>query len=287
MNQHFHEHPHQMHYLKTHDCQAHKISDFLSEKQLHQREGLYQKFLRPMNVEEQMTLIFPRANSAIIDGVTLFRSQRNFTERDRLVLNLLLPHFMQARQTGQVFAQLQHENKQLQSSLTATGSIIISADGDVEYMTSKAENWLQHYFFSNSKQALPNHLQQWVTYQKTLHHSNHSVPKPHLPMKIEQEGKQLIIRFIADPMNNQYVLVLEEQITPSLTIESLEYLGLSKREAEVLFWVAKGKENSEIAKILYVNTATVRKHLEHIYQKLEVMTRTSAVVTALQKLGIL
>jgi DNA-binding CsgD family transcriptional regulator len=287
MDQYFHEQPMQMDYLKTRNCQAQKLSDFLSERQLHQREGLYQKFLRPMNMEEIMNVVIPHANPMVVDAITLFRDRRSFTERDRLILNLLLPHFMQAQQTGQVFAQLQQENKQLRSSLTATGNIVLSDNGDVRYMTSKAEKWLQRYFFSDAKQSLPDHLQQWVKYQKSLHHRDSSVPKPHLPMKIEQDGKQLVIRFVADPVNNQYVLVLEEQSFPSLTIEALEYLGLSKREAEALFWVAKGKENSEIAKILCVSTVTVRKHLEHTYQKLHVKTRSAAVITALQKLGIL
>lgn len=288
MNQYFHEHPHQAHYLNTRDCQAYTISDFLSEKQLHQREGLYQKFLRPMNMEEQMTLVFSRANSMIVDGVTLFRSQRSFTERDRLILNLLLPHFMQARQTEQMFTQIQQENKQLQNSLNAIGSIVISDNGSILKMTPKAENWLQQYFsFTSSGQCLPEHLQQWVRYQRSLHKGNSSVPKPHLPMKIEQDGKQLVVRFVADSINNQHILILEEQKFPSLTTEFLEYLGLSKREAEVLFWVAKGKENSEIAKILSVSTVTIRKHLEHTYQKLNVTTRSAAIVTALQKLGIL
>ncbi|MDZ7961971.1 MAG: helix-turn-helix transcriptional regulator [Aulosira sp. DedQUE10] len=288
MNQHFHEHPHQAYYLKTYDCQAHTISDFLSEKQLHQREGLYQKFLRPMNMEEQITVVFPCANSTIVDGLALFRSQRSFTERDRLILNLLLPHFMQARQTKQMFSQIHQENKQLHNSLNAAGTIVISDNGDVFIMTHKAENYLQQYFSCNySGQSLPEHLQQWVKYQRSLHNDNSSVPKPHLPMKIEQDGKQLVVRFIADPINNQHLLILEEQKSPSLTIESLEYLGLSKREAEVLFWVAMGKENSAIAKILGVSTVTIRKHLEHTYQKLNVKTRSAAVVTALQKLGIL
>jgi DNA-binding CsgD family transcriptional regulator len=288
MNQYFYEHPHQVHYLKTRDCSAYKISDFLSEKQLHRREGLYQKFLQPMNMEEQMTLVFPSANSMTVDGVTLFRSQRSFTERDRLILNLLLPHFMQARQTEQMFTQIQQENKQLQNSLNAVGSIVISDNGSVLQITPKAENWLQQYFsFSYSGQSLPEHLQQWVRYQRSLHNGNGSVPKPHLPMKIEQDGKQLVVRFVADSINNQHILILEELKFPSLTTESLEYLGLSKREAEVLFWVAKGKENSEIAKILCVSTVTIRKHLEHTYQKLNVKTRSAAIVNTLQKLGIL
>ncbi|NEU79858.1 helix-turn-helix transcriptional regulator [Nostoc sp. UIC 10630] len=288
MNQYFYEHPHQVNYLKTRDCRAYKISDFLTEKQLHRREGLYQKFLRPMNMEDQMTLVIPRVNSMTVDGVTLFSSQRSFTERDRLILNLLLPHLMQAQKTGHILTQIQQENQQLHNSLNAAGTIVISDNGDVQLMTQKAENYLQQYFFCNySGQSLPEHLQQWVKYQRSVHNSNSSVPEPHLPMKIEQDGKQLVVRFIADPINNQHILILEEQKSPSLTIESLEYLGLSKREAEVLFWVAMGKENSEIAKILGVSTVTIRKHLEHTYQKLNVKTRSAAVVTALQKLGIL
>ncbi len=287
INQYFHEHPHQAHYLKNPNCKAHKISDFLSEKQLHQREGLYHKFLKPMDMEEQMSLVLPHANSMIIDGITLFRGKRNFTESDRFVLNLLLPHLIQARETGQVFAQMQQENKQLHDSLNAAASIVLSDNGNVQLMTPQAEKLLGQYFVCHCGQSLPEHLQQWVKYQKSLHNCNGSDPKPHLPLKVEQDGKQLVIRFVVDPMANQHVLILHEQKHPSLTIESLETIGLSKREAEVLFWVAKGKENSEIAKILYVSITTIRKHLEHTYQKLEVATRAGAVVTALQKIGIL
>ncbi len=53
--------------------------------------------------------------------------------------------------------------------------------------------------------------------------------------------------------------------------------GLTPREADVIEWVAKGKTNRDIAEILGMSPRTVNKHLEHIYAKLGVETRTAAV----------
>jgi DNA-binding CsgD family transcriptional regulator len=52
--------------------------------------------------------------------------------------------------------------------------------------------------------------------------------------------------------------------------------GLTEREAEVLGWVGNGKTNDEIAAVLHVSPHTVRKHLENIFEKLDVHTRTAA-----------
>lgn len=60
-----------------------------------------------------------------------------------------------------------------------------------------------------------------------------------------------------------------------------ERLGLTRREAEVLTWVADGKTNTEIGVILATSPRTVQKHLEHIFDKLGVETRTAAATRAL------
>lgn len=52
---------------------------------------------------------------------------------------------------------------------------------------------------------------------------------------------------------------------------------LSRREREVLHWVARGKTNAEIAIALYISESTVRKHLQNSYGKLGVSSRTAAV----------
>ncbi len=56
---------------------------------------------------------------------------------------------------------------------------------------------------------------------------------------------------------------------------------LTEREVEVLRWVSFGKTNKDIADILQLSPRTVNKHLEHIYIKLGVETRTAATSVAL------
>jgi DNA-binding CsgD family transcriptional regulator len=55
-----------------------------------------------------------------------------------------------------------------------------------------------------------------------------------------------------------------------------ERTTLTAREREILGWVARGKTNSEIALVLWISPGTVRKHLENVYDKLGVHTRTAA-----------
>ncbi len=65
----------------------------------------------------------------------------------------------------------------------------------------------------------------------------------------------------------------------------LETLGLTPREAEVLLWVAQGKTNSDTATILGMSEKTVRIHLGHIFEKLNVETRTAAALVTMEKLA--
>lgn len=60
---------------------------------------------------------------------------------------------------------------------------------------------------------------------------------------------------------------------------------LTAREAEVLFWVVKGKTSKDIGDILGTSPRTVNKHLEHIYEKLGVETRTAAANVAMARIG--
>jgi DNA-binding NarL/FixJ family response regulator len=64
----------------------------------------------------------------------------------------------------------------------------------------------------------------------------------------------------------------------------LEALGLTVREAEVLLWVAQGKANADVATILGMSEKTVKIHLGHIFEKLNVETRTAAAMLAMETL---
>ncbi|MDQ0894713.1 response regulator [Agromyces ramosus] len=61
---------------------------------------------------------------------------------------------------------------------------------------------------------------------------------------------------------------------------------LSPRELEVLRLVATGRSNPEIARSLFIGEATVKTHLLHVFEKLEVNDRTRAVTRAME-LGLI
>ncbi len=78
----------------------------------------------------------------------------------------------------------------------------------------------------------------------------------------------------------------QQRFTPNFDDpKPLEKLGISPREAEVLLWVAKGKGNGEIAEILGLSVATVKKHTIHIFEKLGVESRTAATLRAMEVWG--
>lgn len=297
--QYFYTHPLVRNFARTRDGTAYKISDFISPSDLYRLEGVYEQFLHPLQAEDQLAITFFIASDnpaerqmrcvQEIKCVAICRNQRNFSERDRLVLNLLRPHILQAYQNARVFTQMQQELAQLNQAMNQLGVIVLTTDGQVQLMTDRASQLLMQYFqpaFWQTKN-LPEDLRRWVNFQITLLGQNNDIHPPSLPLRFEQEGKQLIVRFVYDRLQAQYLLLLEEQSIRPLSIELLELLGLTRREAEVLLWVAKDKSNAEIATLLSCSAGTVKKHLEHIYSKLGVQTRVAAIMEALQRLGVL
>ncbi len=61
---------------------------------------------------------------------------------------------------------------------------------------------------------------------------------------------------------------------------------LTQREAQVLLWVSRGKTNSDIATILGMSSRTVSKHMEHIFAKMGVETRTAAAARVTSACGM-
>jgi DNA-binding CsgD family transcriptional regulator len=271
-----------------------KLSDFITQKQLHRREGLYQQFLRPLGVEDQILLFLPNVQptgwkelaqaDTILTGFIFNRPDLSFTERDRSVLNLLRLHLFQAYINAQQHHQLQQNSSQLQQSLDHLGVVILDGAGRIKSIAPQAIVWLETYFAkSTSTLQLPDYLRSWVKYQITCLTGKTDLPPSCLPLRIQQAGRELTIRLAIEQPGERYLLLLEEQTLSSLN--SLAILGLSQRETEVLKLIMQGKDNRSIATQLKINIGTVRKHLENIYLKLGVKSRTEAIAQVLEKLG--
>ncbi|WP_310486727.1 helix-turn-helix transcriptional regulator [Chamaesiphon sp. VAR_69_metabat_338] len=274
---------------------AYKLSDFITQSELHSRESLYQQFLRPLHIEDQTLLFLPdvtpvkwgelaRSNTTLA-GFILSRPSRSFTERDRLILNLLRPHLSQAYTNVQQYHQLQQDLNLVRQSLHQLGAIVLDGNVRITSIAPQAIIWLETYFEkATCWLQLPDRLRSWVKYQVTCLMQNPDLPAACLPLRIQQDGRELTIRLIIESPGARYLLLLEEQTISSLN--SLALLGLSQRETEVLALVMQGKDNKAIAVQLSVHPSTIRKHLENIYSKWGVKSRTEAIAQALAKLGL-
>lgn len=143
----------------------------------------------------------------------------------------------------------------------------------------------------------------WKTYKAQQLLSQHAVDLQHFEqgiqhwfLKVKQcpEDKNLIHCDYSTPSQKFQLLLLSNdpwsrpqkhtliqlkpiQQAPS-TNEILKCCSqLTPREAEVLHWLILGKTNKDIADILVLSPRTVNKHLEHVFEKLYVETRTAAV----------
>lgn len=82
-----------------------------------------------------------------------------------------------------------------------------------------------------------------------------------------------------------YVPPLAPQASPAPQPQSVERLGLTPRQVDVLRMLVDGRSNKLIARELELSASTVKTHLEAIFQRLQVNTRTQAVVAA-ARLGL-
>ena len=74
-----------------------------------------------------------------------------------------------------------------------------------------------------------------------------------------------------------------DPIVASHLAERLSHRSLTARELEVLRMVAKGWGNKEIANALNIAEVTVKLHVSHVLEKLNVKDRTEAATTAVQR----
>jgi DNA-binding CsgD family transcriptional regulator len=142
--------------------------------------------------------------------------------------------------------------------------LVVSTKGRIQFMTPRAGRWLKR--FSNPGSVrLPDALRGWLN-------KIGSAGRP-ARFVLERGGNQLCLQLLCREANS--VCMLLEQRGESSNSNDLRG-RLTQRQSEVLVWVARGKTNAEIAKILGLKPGTIGKYLERIFPKLGVENRTAA-----------
>jgi DNA-binding CsgD family transcriptional regulator len=128
--------------------------------------------------------------------------------------------------------------------------------------------------------SLPPALSEWLGQSRSWGLERPAIGRGR-PFATSRLGAKLSLHFVPDPQDASagYLLMKGERL--GIHAAQLARLSLTEREREILALVAAGKTNAEIATVLSISARTVQKHLEHIFPKLGVETRTAAALRAL------
>jgi len=275
-----HELPVTSHRLRTSDLTALKLSDFLDRAQLH-RHPVYNEVLRPIGVEYDMGVALSAGPAASI-AIALYRRVRDFSETDRLLLDLLRPHLAEAHESARAFARASRGVSAARNARVAEyEAVAVDCHGEARGVSRRAHAWLTEHFGTRVPHgSLPESLRLWVRQQEEmLAGPAHDAPLPRRPLIVDGRAARLVVRLLSDVSESR--LLLERLSSPIALVSLEEPFALTGREAEVMAWVAQGKSNAEVARIVQAQPRTIEKHLERIYKKLGVDNRFAAILAVM------
>ena len=273
-----HQHPLAMFQQRTGDGSARRLSDFLDQDALHRLE-LYTEVFGPIGIEYQVAIGLP-ARRPLVIGIALGRADRDFDDDELAVLDTLRPHLIQTYRSLQLAAEYRAALDGLAGALETEGRavVVLTPDGEVSAIHGPADKLFPTYFGTHGAGTLPAPLAHWASRE-----AGASPEQLHLPLVVQRPGRRLVARLVRGPGNGPPVIVLDERrVEPDAS--PLRELGLTSREAEALWWLTRGATTTEMAAGMGVAPATVKKHLERVYRKLGVSSRTGAVAQAFDAL---
>ena len=245
------EHPICRRWRKDRRFRALRLSDVITRREFHQSR-FYAEFFAPSGMEYELKARLPSPQWHGKTFAFYRREGRDFAVRDRLALQLLTPHFSRLWHEARTRRLLAKALEELDRANEhgSRGVIFLGADGEAEFISPPVHRLLRDFFPAAPADRLPAALADWLEDGRSQ------------SLLRRRGDRRLVIDRTADS------LILEERV---------EEIPLTARERDVLSWVARGKTNAEIAQLLWLAPSTVRKHLENVYAKLGVNTRTAAV----------
>jgi DNA-binding CsgD family transcriptional regulator len=228
---------------------ATRLNDLLSHNALRQTR-YYDQVLARLGITDMLGVAIPSPSSHAKRFV-LDRYGGYFSKRDRTVLECLQPHLGRLWRAAQTRRRLRAATVSLEwaSEQDARGVILLASDGRVDFASPPARRLIREYFGAPYETELPIALCEWLESGAPTFH----VRLDDRHITVDRSGDALLLE------------------------EGHDELALTPREREILNRLARGTTNAEIAEALWIAPTTVRKHLENIYAKLGVHTRTAAV----------
>ena len=198
--------------------------------------------------------------------------------RAQEVLVRMAVHMRSARET--------HQATQARNALDAFGHATMaihfvegSADPVRSVWQTPLARQLMLAYFSAAPGQIPAPVLDWLK-SETKAAAEGREPRA---LPVSRGARQLVFSLQQRTGDDDLLIVMREVSDAAVVDAMVQSFKLTLREAEVLYWVAKGKTNRDIGDILGSSPATVKKHLERVYVKLGVETRTAAASIAMSR----
>lgn len=185
-----------------------------------------------------------------------------------------------------VHLQGAREKRQARNALDAFGYATITvrvSDGKLMWQTPLARELLQRYYGTAAPQT-PEAVLTWLRRQVATAEQLAAQRTEPPRLSIEQGAKKLVFRLHQQTGDDDWLIIMREESDETVIQAISLSFKLTAREAEVLYWVVKGKINRDIGDILGTSPMTVKKHLERVFAKLGVETRTAAAGMAMNRI---
>jgi DNA-binding CsgD family transcriptional regulator len=229
------------------------------------RGDLYGDLLHAVGVEYEIAIgMRTGRGEAIVAG--LGRTEREFSERDRDMLEIARPGLENALRATQSRARL--VDALADDPPRGTAVLLLDRNGEIESASPGAARWLaEHFGAAEHPSWLPRPVAEWLALP----------PRP--PLISERDGRRLTVWLIT---GEPHALLLEEAVA-SFRQDALDRLGLTARETEVLRAATVIDDETELAWELFLSRHAVRERLARLEAKLGVRTPDAAVARALRE----
>jgi DNA-binding CsgD family transcriptional regulator len=263
-----------------------RISDCLPPRAF-RNSAIYAEYYRRIGINHVMALPL-RIDGSNVISIVFNRSSADFRNAERAVLDAIRPplaalyrNLVARQEAGIGLSQV--------SELGTCGGwqmARVTAEGRILDAAAPALHLLRRFFPQEAigrGSHLPATLSDWFSYSR-----NWGLDRPAVrqgrPFTASRLGTRLTAHFVPDPVDDAAGWLLLKAERQDVSPAALGALPLTDREREVLAFVAAGKTNAEIAALLAISARTVQKHLEHVFEKLGVETRTAAALRAMTAL---
>jgi DNA-binding CsgD family transcriptional regulator len=275
----FHEHLHEHVLTRTMLPTPHRAVTFGDRRNdpAWKSSTLYHEYYVPAGARHQLS-VHTFSAGPVKFMLNCNRESRDFSRVDRALLQLLSPHVECALRNLSRIGLLPNQPGTLaRVDAPRVQTVVVDRDGRIAGIWSAQTNELLRKYFGTDAgpgNSLPDPLRGWFAAQRRHLQAIDALGHPPAILCLRRESTSLTAR-LGQVRTESAVIFLTERVedTPP---PKVFHMGFTPRESEVARWMCEGKRNAEIGTILGISVRTVGKHVEHIFEKLGVETRTAA-----------